>query len=104
MEHQEVQHGAEGGAGSQGGVAGQGGGVEQRRVVMVVGEHQVVSSDLVMEVMMRGVMDNLERGGVRHQLVMRLEVSDVMVNMMDIMMYERLRVRVVTVSLEREVG
>lgn len=71
---------------------------------MVVGEHQVVSSDLVMEVMMRSVMDNLERGGVRHQLVMRLEVSDVMVNMMDIVMYERLRVRVVTVSLEREVG
>ena len=104
MEHQEVQHGAEGGAGSQGGVAGQGGRVEQRRVVMVVGEHQVVSSDLVMEVMMRGVMDNLERGGVRHQLVMRLEVSDVMVNMMNIMMYERLRVRVIAGSLEMEVG
>ena len=66
MEHQEVQHGAEGGAGSQGGVAGQGGRVEQGRVVMVVGEHQVVSSDLVMEVVMRGVMDNLERGWVRH--------------------------------------
>lgn len=104
MEHQEVQDRAEGGAGSQGGVADEGGRVEQGRVVMVMGEHQVVSSDLVMEVMMRGVMDNLERGGVRHQLVVRLEVSDLMVNMMDIVMYERLRVMVVAVSLEREVG
>ena len=106
MEHQEVQHRAEGGAGSQGGVAGEGGWVEQRRMVMVVGEHQVVRTDLVMEVMMRGVMDNLERGGVRHQLVVGLEVSDLMVNMMDIVMYERLRVgvRVIAMSLKREVG
>ena len=72
MEHQQVQHGAQGGAGPQGGVTGQSGGVEQGRVVMMVREHQVVSGDLVMEVVMRGVVDNLERGGVRHQRVVRL--------------------------------
>ena len=116
MEHQQVQHGAQGGAGPQGGVTGQSGGVEQGRVVMVVREHQVVSSDLVMEVVMRGVVDNLERGGVRHQRVVRLEMSYLMMNMVDIVMYERLRVnmmnivmyqrfrvRVIAVNLEREV-
>ena len=83
---------------------------------MVVRERQVVSSDLVMEVVMRGVVDNLERGGVRHQCVVRLEMSYLMMNMVDIVMYERLRVnmmnilmhkrlrvRVVAVNLEREV-
>ena len=116
MEHQQVQHGAQGGAGPQGGVTGQSGGVEQGRVVMVVREHQVVSSDLVMEVVMRGVVDSLERGGGRHQRVVRLEMSYLMVNMVDIVMYQRLRVnmvdivmykrlrvRVIAVSLEREV-
>ena len=103
MEHQQVQHGAQGGAGPQGGVTGQSGGVEQGRVVMMVREHQVVSGDLVMEVVMRGVVDNLEGGGVRHQRVVRLEMSYLMVNMVDIVMYKRLRVRVIAVSLEREV-
>ena len=116
MEHQQVQHGAQGGAGPQGGVTGQSGGVEQGRVVMVMREHQVVSGDLVMEVVMRGVVYNLERGGGRHQCVVRLEMSYLMMNMVDIVMYKRLRVnmmnivmyqrfrvRVIAVNLEREV-
>ena len=116
MEHEQVQHGAQGGAGPQGGVTGEGGGVEQGRVVMMVREHQVISGDLVMEIVMRGVMDHLERGGVRHQSVVRLEMSYLMVNMMNIVMYKRLRVnmvnivmnkrlrvRVIAVNLEREV-
>ena len=70
---------------------------------MVVRKHQVVNSNLVMEVVMRGVMDNLERGGVRHQLGMGLQMSDLMVNMMDIVMDKRLRV-MIAVSLERKVG
>lgn len=69
----------------------------------MVRKHQVVNSHLVMEVVMRGVMDNLERGGVRHQLVMGLQMSDLMVNMMDIVMDKRLRV-MIAVSLERKVG
>ena len=40
--------------------------MEQGRVVVVVGEHQVVNTNLVMEVMTWSVMDNLERGGVGH--------------------------------------
>ena len=97
-------------------MTGECGGVEQGRVVMMVREHQVISGDLVMEIVMGGVMDNLERGGVRHQRVVRLEMSYLMVNMMNIMMYERLRVNmmnivmderlrvgVIAVSLEREV-
>ena len=40
--------------------------MEQGRVVVVVGEHQVVNTNLVMEVMTGSVMDNLERGGVGH--------------------------------------
>lgn len=79
-------------------------------------EHEVVSGDLVMEVVMRGVVDNLERGGVRHKRVVRLEMSYLMmkmvdivmyerlrVNMMNIVMYQRFRVRVIAVNLEREV-
>ena len=103
MEHEQVQHGAHGGAGPQGGVTGEGGGVEQGRVVMMVREHQVISGDLVMEIVMRGVMDNLERGGVRHQCVVRLKMSYLMVNMVNIVMDERLRVRVISVNLERKV-
>lgn len=72
---------------------------------MVVRKHQVVNSHLVMEVMMRGVMDNLERGGVRHQLVMGLQMSDLMVNMMDIVMDKRLRVMIaMSLEFERKVG
>ena len=72
---------------------------------MVVRKHQVVNSNLVMEVVMRGVMDNLERGGVRHQLVMGLQMSDLMVNMMDIVMDKRLRVMIaMSLELERKVG
>ena len=66
MKHQEVQDRAEGGAGTQGGVTSQGGGVEQWMMISVVRQHQVINSDLVMEIVMRGVMDNLERGWVRH--------------------------------------
>ena len=105
MEHQEVQDRAEGGAGTQGGVTSQGGGVEQLRMVSEVRQHQVINSDLVMEIVMRGVMDYLERGWVRHQLVMGLQMSDLMVNMMDIVMDKRLRVMIaVSLELEREVG
>jgi len=72
---------------------------------MVVRKHQVVNSHLVMEVMMRGVMDNLERGGVRHQLVMGLQMSDLMVNMMDIVIDKRLRVMIaMSLEFERKVG
>ena len=71
----------------------------------MVRKHQVVNSNLVMEVVMRGVMDNLERGGVRHQLVMGLQMSDLMVNMMDIVMDKRLRVMIaMSLELERKVG
>ena len=70
---------------------------------MVVRKHQVVTSHLVVEVVMRGVMDNLERGGVRHKLVMGLQMSDVMVNMMNIVMDNRLGVEI-ALSLKREVG
>ena len=71
----------------------------------MVRKHQVVNSHLVMKVMMRGVMDNLERGGVRHQLVMGLQMSDLMVNMMDIVMDKRLRVMIaVRLELKRKVG
>ena len=71
----------------------------------MVRKHQVVNSHLVMEVVMRGVMDNLERGGVRHQLVMGLQMSDLMVNMMDIVMDKRLRVMIaVRLELKRKVG
>lgn len=71
----------------------------------MVRKHQVVNSHLVMEVMMRGVMDNLERGGVRHQLVMGLQMSDLMVNMMDIVMDKRLRVMIaMSLEFERKVG
>ena len=105
MEHKQVQDRAEGGAGTQGGVASEGGRVQQCRVVMVVRKHQVVNSHLVMEVVMRGVMDNLERGGVRHQLVMGLQMSNLMVNMMDIVMDKRLRVMIaVRLELKRKVG
>ena len=46
----------------------------------MVRKHKVINSNLVMEVVMRGVMDNLERGGVRHQLGMGLQMSNLMVN------------------------
>ena len=71
----------------------------------MVRKHKVINSNLVMEVVMRGVMDNLERGGVRHQLVMGLQMSDLMVNMMDIVMDKRLRVMIaMSLELERKVG
>ena len=100
MEHEQVQHGAQGGAGPQGGVTGQSGGVEQGRVVMMMREHQVISGDLVMEVVMRGVVNNLERGGVRHQSVVRLEMSYLMMNMVDIVMYERLRMNMMNIVMD----
>ena len=104
MEHQEVQDRAEGGAGTQGGVTSQGGRVEQWRMVSVVREYQVINSDLVMEIVMRSVMDYLERGWVRHQLMMGLQMGDLMVNMMDIVMDKRLRVMIaMSLELEREV-
>ena len=72
---------------------------------MVVREHQVVNSHLGMEVGMRGVMDNLERGGGRHPVVMGLQRGDRMVNMMDIVMDKRLRVMIaVRLELKRKVG
>jgi len=71
----------------------------------VVRKHKVINSNLVMEVVMRGVMDNLERGGMRHQLVMGLQMRDLMVNMMDIVMDKRLRVMIaMSLELERKVG
>lgn len=71
----------------------------------MVRKHKVINSNLVMEVVMRGVMDNLERGGVRHQLVMGLQMSDLMVNMMDIVMDKRFRVMIaMSLELERKVG
>ena len=76
------------------------GGVEQGRVVMMMREHQVISGDLVMEVVMRGVVNNLERGGVRHQSVVRLEMSYLMMNMVDIVMYERLRMNMMNIVMD----
>jgi len=46
-------------------------------------EEEMVHSNVVMEVVVRLVMDNLVVEGLGHKLMMRFQVSNFMVNMMD---------------------
>lgn len=62
VEDDQVQHGAQRGAGSQGGGRGQGGRVEERRVV-VVGHQQVVLAHLVVQIVVGAVVDHIVMEG-----------------------------------------
>ena len=78
VEHDQIQHGAEGGAGSQGGRGGQGRRMKERRV-LVVRHQQVVVAHLVMEVVVEAVVEHImERS---HWVVDFVE--DFVVEMMD---------------------
>ena len=75
VEHDQVQHGAQGGAGSQGGRGGQGRRMEERRVV-VVRNQQVVVAHLVVEVVVEAVMEHI----VMEQVMERSHCVDIVVD------------------------
>ena len=78
VEHDQVQDGAEGRAGSQGGGRGQGRRVQERRVV-VVGNQQVVVAHLVVQIVVGAVVDHIVM-----ERIHRVDfVVDFMVEMVD---------------------
>ena len=64
-------------------MADQAGWVEQWRMVVMGRDEEVVHSNVVMEVVVRLVVDNLVVERLGHKLMMRFQVSNFMVNMMD---------------------
>ena len=82
VEHDQVQHGAQGGAGSQGGRGGQGRRMEERRVVMVRNQ-QVVVAHLVVEVVVEAVMEHIVMEQVMERSHCVNIVVDFVVEMMD---------------------
>lgn len=62
VKHHQVQHRAEGSAGSQGSVTSQGWRMKQRRMIIMRRNHKMLNSYFVMEIMMRLVMENFMMG------------------------------------------